>query len=165
MSLWRHAKSIESIRMLKGTKCRPHRSKRQRRDLKAKRPPNHCIRRKNARSAGYRRKTKDRYQVTGIRKCIAKFASARMTMLVGPIAMLQVDRINSFSQRCSKARSADLTPQSEATPKWHRRPTSPFIYRLSSIVFRLSSFVYRLNASQSARQSAAKSAAAVEGSS
>ena len=140
MSLWRHAKSIESIRMLKGTKCRPHRSKRQRRDLKAKRPPNHCIRRKNARSAGYRRKTKDRYQVTGIRKCIAKFASARMTMLVGPIAMLQVDRINSFSQRCSKARVPTSHPKA-------KRPQSGTAARprLSSIAFHLSSFVYRLS--------------------
>ncbi len=33
-------------------------------------------------------------------------------MLVDPIAMLQGDRINSSSRRCSKARSADLTPQS-----------------------------------------------------
>ena len=84
-------------------------------------------------------------------------------MLVDPIAMLQGDGINSSSRQRSKARSADLKaatprPQNEATSKCQRRTPSPFIYSLSSIVF-------RLNASQSARQSAAKSAAAVEGSS
>ena len=46
--------------------------------------------------------------------------------------MLQGDRINSYSRRCSKARSADLTPQSG-----NAAPSHPLTTNYSFIDFHL----------------------------